>query len=65
MRLTIEQLELLTFVSNYLSKHIESDYLSCNDLHNLISEKLTDYPEMVRNDLENSLSNLMNIFENV
>lgn len=65
MRLTIEQLELSTWVNNYLTKCIETDNLYSGNLHDLISKDLKDYPEMIRNDLEEILSNLLDIIKNV
>lgn len=65
MRLTIEQLELTSWVTNYLNKHIETDNLYYEDLHDKINKDLKEYPEMVRDDLEEILSNLLDIIENV
>lgn len=65
MKLTIEQLELAAWCANYLNKHIETDNLYYDDLRNQINKDLKEYPSMVKDDLEEVLSNLMNLLQNI
>lgn len=69
MKPTIEQLELIKFCKGYISTWENTNDISSpthyNDLTDFINADLEEYPDMVKEDLENALCNLLDIIKNV
>ena len=69
MKPTIEQLEFIKFCKSYISTWENTNDINSpthyNDLTDFINADLEEYPDMVKEDLENALCNLLDIIKNV
>ena len=69
MKPTIEQIEIAKWCINTIQTWINTNAIESstpyNDLHNFIETDLEEYPDVVREDLEEALSNILDIIQNV